>query len=125
MILVRSNILFGNKNKNILQFGIILSTETIVFESSTQFFGMTDFILFQIIESFFLINYYLSKYNGNWDVNLMNQQRPENKGMQLGETRVECYKNFLIIYQIKCFSGRIVWVFIISLIHMIIVSSFK
>jgi len=65
MILVRSNILFGNKNKNILQFGIILSTETIVFESSTQFFGMTDFILFQIIESFFLINYYLSKYNGN------------------------------------------------------------
>jgi hypothetical protein len=32
-ILVWSIILFGNKNKNILQFGIIVSTKTIVFES--------------------------------------------------------------------------------------------
>ncbi len=52
MILVRSNILFGNKNKNILQFGIILSTETIVFESSIQFFGMTDNFFFKLLKVF-------------------------------------------------------------------------
>jgi hypothetical protein len=44
---------FGNKNKNTLQFGIILSTETIVFESFIQFFGMIDNCFSKLLQVFF------------------------------------------------------------------------